>query len=436
MPLTDIDLDTLREMDRVCAIVLGGGRGSRLSPLTTLRAKPAVPLLGRYRLIDIPLSNCIHSDVKRIFVVTQFNSASLNRHINSSYTFDSFTNGFVEILAAEQTVENVDWFQGTADAVRQNLRHLSNSGASHYLILSGDQLYRMDYRTLVASHLRRKADITVASLPVTGKAAKGFGIMNVRKNCRIRNFVEKPSSAEQLQKLATGDEAFAQFGIEPSKKRYLASMGIYVFRAEVLEEILEQKQEWIDFGSHVIPNSLKTHRVFSHIFTGFWEDIGTVRSYYETHLRMVKPRPPFKFYDPRHIIYTHPRYLPGSRLQNAVITNSIICEGSRIERAEISDSVIGIRSIIHPGTSITKSIVMGADYFEEKSVVSSKIPMGIGSNSKISGAIIDKNARIGKRVIIKGSRKLKDSEGDGWAIRDGIVIVLKNGSIPDDSHIG
>ena len=421
----------------VGAIVLGGGRGTRLYPLTALRAKPAVPLLGRYRLIDIPLSNCIHSGIRRIFVLTQFNSASLNRHINNSYKFDNFSRGFVEILAAEQTIESGDWFQGTADAVRQNLRHVRNMNASHYLILSGDQLYRMDYSELLATHVRKNADMTIAVLPVDREAAKGFGILKTQRNGRIAEFVEKPQTNKELAKLETSPEAFASFNLEPGHRRHLASMGIYAFKAEVLEKILEERQDWIDFGKHVIPNSLKSHRVFSHIFMGFWEDIGTVRSYYETHMELVKGDPPFQFYEPRRIIYTRPRYLPGSRLQDAVIKDSIICEGSRVSKARIENSIIGIRSIIHPGVHLQRTIVMGADYFEDEPAQdTSAIPMGIGAGSRISGAIIDKNARIGKNVVIRGARRLRDRNGDGWAIRDGLVVVLKIAIIPDGTRIG
>jgi len=421
----------------VGAIVLGGGRGTRLYPLTALRAKPAVPLLGRYRLIDIPLSNCIHSGIRRIFVLTQFNSASLNRHINNSYKFDNFSRGFVEILAAEQTIESGDWFQGTADAVRQNLRHVRNMNASHYLILSGDQLYRMDYSELLATHVRKNADMTIAVLPVDREAAKGFGILKTQRNGRIAEFVEKPQTNKELAKLETSPEAFASFNLEPGHRRHLASMGIYAFKAEVLEKILEERQDWIDFGKHVIPNSLKSHRVFSHIFMGFWEDIGTVRSYYETHMELVKGDPPFQFYEPRRIIYTRPRYLPGSRLQDAVIKDSIICDGSRVSKAHLENSIIGIRSIIHPGVHLQQTIVMGADYFEDEPAQdASDIPMGIGAGSRISGAIIDKNARIGKNVVIRGARRLRDRNGDGWAIRDGLVVVLKIAIIPDGTRIG
>ncbi len=424
-------------LGEVGSIVLGGGRGSRLHPLTALRAKPAVPLMGRYRLIDIPLSNCIHSGLNRIFVLTQFNSASLNRHINSSYKFDTFSGGFVEILAAEQTIESGDWFQGTADAVRKQLRHIKNVPVDQYLILSGDQLYRMDYGTLLETHARKKADITVAALPVDKQSAKSFGIMRVTKRGRINQFVEKPRTDKQFSGLTTPPNLFEEHGIEAKGKPYLASMGVYVFKASVLEEILENRRDWIDFGRDVIPNSLRTLNVYAHLFHGFWEDIGTVRSYYQVHMDMVVPNPPFQFYDPSHLIYTHPRYLPGSHVYGTAIDNSMLAEGCRITQAAINNSIIGIRSIIRPGTRVERSIVMGADYYEEELSVeeSSKIGMGIGENCHIHQAIIDKNARIGNNVVIRGSDKLEDTENAQYVVRDGIVVVLKGAQIPDGTRI-
>lgn len=422
-------------MQQVGAIVLGGGRGARLYPLTALRSKPAVPLLGRYRLVDIPLSQCIHSGINRIMLLTQFNSASLHRHIQNSYKFDHFSRGFVEILAAEQTVESGDWYQGTADAIRKQLRHIRDLKAQHYLILSGDQLYRMDYRTLVATHIERKADITVAALPVTRAAAPRLGILRVENTGRIREFVEKPKTAAQLDRLTTPQALFARRGISAAGCRHLASMGVYVFRAEVLEEILERRQDWVDFGSHVIPMSLKSRRVFAHLFSGFWEDIGTVRSYYEIHMRMAGPNPPLDLFIPGSIIYTHPRYLPGARFKDARITDSIICEGSRLMKATIENSVIGIRSVVWEGATIKRSIVMGADFLEPESATK-QMPLGIGPGSVIENAIVDKNARIGKKVVIRGSRNLPDGDYNGYAVRDGIVIVLKNATIPDKTRIG
>jgi len=422
-------------MDDVGAIVLGGGQGARLYPLTALRAKPAVPFLGRYRLVDIPLSLCIHSGIKRVTVLTQFNSASLHRHIQESYHFDHFSKGFVQILAAEQTLDSGDWYQGTADAVRQQLRQFRALNADHYLILSGDQLYRMDYRTLMRTHLEKRADVTVATLPVTRKAARAFGIMRVYKNGRIREFVEKPSTQAQLGRLATPRRVFDRFGIDPEGRQHLASMGVYLFRREVLEQILQSHEDWVDFGKDVIPNSLRDRRVFAHLFNGFWEDIGTVRSYYEVHMRMAGPNPPFYLFEADQIIYTHPRYLPGSRFQDVRIKDAIICEGSRIFKASISNSVVGIRSIIRPGATIQRSIIMGADFLETATNRQGPIGIGIGPGSTIVNAIVDKNARIGKNVVIRGSRKLKDRDGDDYAVRDGLVIVLKNAVIPNGTRV-
>jgi len=440
-------------MEQVAAIILGGGRGTRLYPLTAMRAKPAVPLLGRYRLVDIPLSLCIHAGVKRIVLLTQFNSASLHRHIQNSYKFDHFSKGFVEILAAEQTMESGDWYQGTADAVRKQLRHIRDLNAEHYLILSGDHLYSMDYRALMQTHLENNADITVSTLPVPAEAAREFGIMNVYKNGRIRQFVEKPSTKEQLASLVTPPHLLARFGIRSSARSqvsaarsqvelgnerpsYLASMGVYLCRAKVLEEILEARTEWIDFGKHVIPNSLRERRVYAHLYDGFWEDIGTVRSYYEAHMRMVSPNLLLPVFDPRYIIYTHPRYLPGSRFQDVRIIDSVICEGCRLRKATIKNSVVGIRSIVRAGARIERSVLMGADYLEDEAGEGKPMPLGIGENTTIVNAIIDKNARIGKDVIIRGSDKLRADEGTGYAIRDGIVVILKNAIIPDGTRIG
>lgn len=424
-------------MSSLVALVLGGGRGTRLHPLTAERAKPAVPLCGRYRLIDIPLSNCIHSGIRRIYVLTQFNSTSLNRHVSNCYKFDAFSNGFIEILAAEQTDEGGDWFQGTADAVRKHLRTFRNHGGNHFLILSGDQLYRMDYRQMMATHIRNSADITVAVLPVDRQVATRFGILKVRGNGRIHKFVEKPQTDGELADLVSPESVFRNYGLNvQSGNDYLASMGVYIFRWEVLEEILTQEESWIDFGKDVIPKSLRTRRVYAHPFTGFWEDIGTVRSYYDVSLSMASADPPFELYDPHHPIFTRPRYLPGSRLNETLAKDTIICEGCDIEKASITSAIIGIRTIIHPGVKVSKSIIMGADYYDEPGCGDAKIPLGIGAGTSISGAIVDKNARIGRNCVIRGSQRLRDAVGDGWAIRDGLVVVTKNAVIPDGSRIG
>lgn len=422
-------------MKRVSAIVLGGGRGTRLYPLTKVRAKPAVPLCGRYRLVDIPLSNCINSGVTRISVLTQFNSHSLNRHINSAYQFDDFSGGFVEVLAAEQTNETGDWFQGTADAVRKHLYHLRRHPASHFLVLSGDQLYHMDYRALLKTHLEKNADVTVAALPVSREAARGFGIMKVNARGAIRRFVEKPNDPEVLDSLITPGKVFDDFGLPADGKDYLASMGIYAFKAEALERLLTMNYDWVDFGKEILPNALKQFKIFAHMFSGFWEDIGTVRSYFNVSMDMTSPTPPFEFHNPKNTIYTHTRMLPGVRVSDAAIKNAIICSGSRIHRAEISNAIIGIRSIVQAGAVIKRSIILGADYFEEADAAHA-YPIGIGKNTRITRAIIDHNARIGNNVVIQGSDRLKNADGDGYAIRDGIVVVLKDAVIPHNTKIG
>lgn len=423
-------------MRRVGAIVLGGGRGTRLFPLTKLRAKPAVSLCGQYRLIDIPLSNCIHSGLNRIFVLTQFNSHSLNRHIVNTYKFDDFTDGYVALLAAEQTDLTPDWFQGTADAVRKQLPHIRSAGIEHFIILSGDQLYRMDFRELMATHIEKGADITVAALPVNRSAAKGFGIMRVHKNTRIREFVEKPKDKTVLDGLETPPEVFREFGLEAKGKPYLASMGIYAFKAEVLEQQLAQHPEWYDFGKELLPNSLKTHQLYAHMFDGFWEDIGTVRSYFDVSLEMASTNPPFHFYDPMRPIFTHSRPLPGAHVFDSQVKNTIVCSGARIHGAVISNSIFGNRSIVHPGARVEECVVLGADFFETEIAGATTIPIGIGENSKLSRVIVDRNARIGRKCVIRGSDELPDSDGDGYSVRDGIVVIHKNAVIPAGSRIG
>ncbi len=428
MTKRDAPADSPYGMEKVLAVVLGGGRGTRLFPLTAERAKPAVPLCGRYRLVDIPLSNCIHSGVNRIFVLTQFNSVSLHRHINLSYKFDVFSNGFVDVLAAQQTVETGDWYQGTADAVRKHLGHFRTLGPSHYLILSGDQLYHMDYRHLLRTHLETQADITVAAIPVAAENAHAFGILKVDDEARVTRFVEKPSSEDALADLLSLSATGAQ------ESTCLASMGIYMFRAEVLEGLLEGQPEWIDFGAHVIPKSLQTRKVCAHQFSGFWEDIGTIRSYYETSLAIATPDPPFRFHDPEHIVYSRPRYLPGARLRDVRVEDSVICEGSHLAGSTIDNSIIGIRTITRAGVTIKRSIIMGADYYEDASG-EGVIPLGVGQGSHIENAVIDKNARIGRNVRLCGSAGLADPGIKGLVVRDGIIVVVKGTAIPDGTVV-
>lgn len=435
MNIGRIDFQKLSK--RVMAVVLGGGRGTRLYPLTKLRSKPAVPLCGRYRLVDIPLSNCINSGFMRIVVLTQFNSHSLNRHIMNSYHFDAFHQGSVTILAAEQTNETGDWFQGTADAVRKHILHIYDPEIQYYLILSGDQLYRMDYRELIRTHIQKEADITVSALPVGQDSASQFGIMQVDLDGKIKRFVEKPKESNILEQLITPPSLFDEFGISAEGKPYLASMGVYVFNADVLIRLLKEHLEWIDFGKQLIPGALNLHRVYAHMFDGFWEDIGTVRSYYDVSIAMTRDNPPFEFHDPDQPIYTHRRALPGARIIRSEVDHAIICSGARIETAKIMNSFIGIRSVIRKDTLVDHSIICGADSFEMGNIRHpSGIPMGIGDGSVIKKAIIDHNARIGKNVFICGSDELKDHEGDGYSIRDGIVVVHKNAVISDGTQIG
>ncbi len=435
--MSSVQMNFQRLNKKVMAVVLGGGRGTRLYPLTKLRSKPAVPLCGRYRLIDIPLSNCINSGLMRIVVLTQFNSHSLNRHIMNTYHFDEFHSGGVTILAAEQTNETGDWFQGTADAVRKHISHIYESDIQYYLILSGDQLYRMDYRDLLKTHISKGAEITVSALPVGRRSASQFGIMQVNSNGVVQRFVEKPKDDAILNQLTTPPSLFEEFGITAEAKPYLASMGVYVFNADVLIKLLREHLEWIDFGKQLIPGALSQHNVYAHMFDGFWEDIGTVRSYYDVSIAMTYDHPPFEFHDPEQSIYTHRRALPGAKIIRSEIDHAIICSGVRIETAKIQHSIIGIRSAISNGAVIEKSIICGADSFETGEIRHpSGIPMGIGPKTVIEKAIIDHNARIGMNVVIRGSDDLKDGDFDNFSIRDGIIVVHKNAVIPDGTKIG
>ncbi|GIV61596.1 glucose-1-phosphate adenylyltransferase [Rhodocaloribacter litoris] len=422
-------------MDEIIAIILGGGAGTRLFPLTKHRAKPAVPLAGKYRLIDVPISNCINSDISRIFVLTQFNSASLNRHIARAYRFDQFRQGFVAILAAEQTPYSRDWFQGTADAVRQSMIHVSNYRYDYVLILSGDQLYTMDYREMVEHHKAHEADITIATIPVTADEAPGFGILKTEEHNVISEFYEKPAPEELPGKESEVSEEMQQQG-----RIYLASMGIYVFSRGVLRELLEANEKAHDFGKEIIPGSIKSHRVVSFPFTGYWSDIGTIRSFYEANLMLARRYPDFDIYNPRRPLYTNARMLPPAKVQSSYIQDSIIAEASIIVNSQISNSVIGLRSVIGHNTTIKNTIFMGADYFPWHDV-SLRDPAegparpGVDEESYIEGAIIDRNVSIGKRCIIKNRDNVQEGEGPNFYIRDGIVVIPKNVEIPDDTII-
>jgi glucose-1-phosphate adenylyltransferase len=417
-------------MDDVLAIILGGGRGTRLFPLTLKRSKPAVPIGGKYRLIDIPISNCLNSNLRRIFVLTQFNSESLNKHISLTYKFDIFSSAFVSVLAAEQTEEGGNWFQGTADAVRQSLRHMRRQAAEEILILSGDQLYQMDYRQMLKTHRSSHADATVGVIPVAADQASQFGILKMDATGRIVHFEEKPS-ADRLPHLVSEIPGLGQ--------GFLASMGIYAFTRPELEGALGNPK-LVDFGRHVIPDAVPRVRVQAHVYQGYWEDVGTIQSYFQANLALCDPIPPFDFYDAAHPIYTNPRFLPASKVANCNIKNALISEGCIMQGADIDRAVIGIRSRIGAGTHIRSSLLSGADEYEtlrgmEAARARGVPPIGIGAESIIENAIVDKNARIGRGVKIVNAAGVKERDGNGYFIREGIVIVAKNGVIPDGTVI-
>jgi len=399
--------------DEVVALILGGGQGTRLFPLTQHRSKPAVPIGGKYRLIDIPISNCLHADIRRIFVLTQFNSASLNRHIAQAYRLDLFSHGFVEILAAEQTPDNPNWYQGTADAVRQASRHFQRLEADYYLILAGDHLYRMDYAELIASHVARKADITVAAQPVDADDAPGMGIFRFDRQGQIVAFEEKPKP-----------ERLAQIGPPP----YTASMGIYVFSRKVLLDALAAGTA-TDFGREVIPAALGRCRVNPYLFDGYWADVGTIASFYDANIMLTRPGAPFKFYDPHRPIYTHPRFLPGARFSDCTVRDAIVAEGCYIERCTIEQSVVGIRTTVQSGARIARSVLLGADYFESAPDGAGRPALGIGRDVVLDKVIVDKNARIGDGAQLVNKKGVDQADGDGYFIRNGVVIVPKDGAI-------
>jgi glucose-1-phosphate adenylyltransferase len=416
--------------------VLGGGQGSRLFPLTQLRSKPAVPIAGKYRLIDIPISNCLHADIRRIFVLTQFNSASLNRHIGQTYRMDLFSQGFVEILAAEQTPDNSSWFQGTADAVRQAARHITRHEADYYVILAGDHLYRMDYSEIVEAHIDRQADITIAAQPVAPDEASGMGILRFDREGQIVAFEEKPDAA-RLADIGRSIPAGASFGGHMQDKPFVASLGIYVFSREVLFEVLEQ-DEATDFGRGIIPHALNHYEVQAHLFRGYWADVGTIQSFYDANVMLTQPGAPFSFYDPRRPIYTRPRFLPGARLADCTVRDAIIAEGCDIDRCAIEQSIIGIRANIRSGTRITRSVLLGADFYEsddEAPARGNRPRLGIGRDVVLDRVIVDKNARIGDRVRLTNAAGVQEANGSGYYIRSGIVIVPKDGVIEDGTVV-
>jgi glucose-1-phosphate adenylyltransferase len=414
-------------MNDVLTLILGGGRGARLFPLTHTRSKPAVPLGGKYRLIDIPISNCLHAGLKRIFVLTQFNSASLNRHIAQTYRLDVFSDGFVEVLAAEQTPENSEWFQGTADAVRQAARHFTGYDADYFLILAGDHLYRMDFCELVESHIEDGADITIAAQPVTPDEATQMGIFRFDLEGRIVGFEEKPN-ATRLKEMGSSIPRGSTAGGTTPEKPFVASMGIYVFSRDVLLEIL--REPGIDFGKEIIPKALGSHRVNPYIFRGYWADVGTIQAFYEANIQLTQRGAPFNFFHPRWPIYTHPRFLPGTRMHDCQVRSSIVAEGCFLDRCEIVDSVVGIRSHVHAGATITRSVLLGADSYEDEAGGTDRAALGIGRNAVLDRVIVDKNARIGDDVRLVNAGGQEQLDGNGYYIRNGIIIVEKGASIP------
>lgn len=432
-------------ISNVLAVIMGGGAGSRLFPLTKERSKPAVPLAGKYRLVDIPISNCINSNLKRIYLLTQFNSASLHRHISQSYKFDHFSGGFVEILAAEQTYTDTSWYQGTADAVRKNLLHFLNHDFEYMLILSGDQLYRMDFRRIIAQHVESYADVTIATIPVVRRDAESLGIMEINEERRIVRFVEKPKDPAVLDSLKLKREMYDKLDIEGQEDFHLASMGIYIFNREVLIRLLEQKEDEAgkkrdDFGKHIIPSAIANYRVFSYVFQGYWEDIGTIRSFFNANIDVTSELPRFNFFDMSAPVFTRARFLPASKINGAKIDHAIISDGCIINHANITHSIIGIRSIVGSGSELNRVIFLGGDYYESHaSIIENEMlgkpRIGIGQNTRIESAIIDKNARIGDNVVISPAGKPENIDHPLYFIRDGIVIVPKNGAIPHGTVI-
>jgi glucose-1-phosphate adenylyltransferase len=414
----------------VIVVILGGGRGVRLDPLTRERSKPAVPIAGKYRLIDVTISNSINSGMERMFVLTQFNSISLHRHIVRTYKFDLFSRGFVQILAAQQTPQKQQWFQGTADAVRQNLRIITELRGDVVLILSGDHMYRMDYGRMLATHVDSGADVTLAALPCSESEIAEYGAVRVAPDGRVLEFREKPRDEESRAGMRADETLLERYGVSADRP-FLASMGIYLFRKEVLSWCLDN--ELHDFGHHVFPTVVSSRKVRAHLFDGYWRDIGTIRAFYEAHLDLVKPDPPFDFNDPEWPFYTHPRYLPGSNLNAVRINRSIVSEGTTLEESTVESSIIGVRTTMMRAT-VRRSLIMGADPYPPAGPPGSPL-LGIGEGSLIQDAIVDKNARIGRNVRITNKDGVAEADGNGWAIREGIVVVTKNAVIPDGAVI-
>ncbi|MGD0745424.1 MAG: glucose-1-phosphate adenylyltransferase [Verrucomicrobiota bacterium] len=425
-------------VSNVLSVIMGGGQGTRLFPLTKERAKPAVPLAGKYRLVDIPISNCINSGFRRIYILTQFNSTSLHSHISGTYKFDLFSSGFVEILAAQQTLTDTSWYEGTADAVRKNLTHFLNHDFDYLLILSGDQLYRMDLRRIIGQHAGTGADITVATIPVNRQAAQSLGILQIDEGRRVTRFAEKPTDAPTLDSLRLPSDWHSKFGIKDGGELFLASMGIYVFNRSLIRDLLDNPLA--DFGKHIIPHAINSRRVFSYIFQGYWEDIGTIRSFFEANLDLVSELPRFNFFDMSAPIFSRPRYLPSSKINGAHIEHVLVADGCIINQARITNSIVGLRTVIGAGSELNRVIILGSDYYESQESVEAyaregKPRLGIGTSCKIENAIIDKNSRIGNNVTISPAGKPEKLDHELYYIRDGIVIIPKNAVIPHGTVI-
>jgi glucose-1-phosphate adenylyltransferase len=416
------------------AIVMGGGAGTRLFPLTKDRAKPAVPLAGKYRLVDIPISNCINYGVRQVFVLTQYNSMSLNRHIARTYKFDQVTRGFVEVLAAQQTPDGERWYQGTADAVRQNMRYFTENDYDYYLILSGDQLYRMDFREVMTQHIKTGAELTIATLPVNARDATSFGIMKTEPSGRIREFVEKPKDPTLLETLRMPAETLTELGLDAKEARYQASMGIYVFNRQTLIDCLDN--DCMDFGKHIIPAAIRDRKVHAYNFQGYWEDIGTIRSFFEANLDLCKLVPQYDFFDSTAPIYTHARFLPATKINGATIREALLSDGCIITDAHVETAVVGIRSIVESGTTLREVIIMGADYYAGAAGTDPDKPApGIGRNCRIERTIIDKNVHIGDNTVITPHGKPENMDHELYCIRDGIVVIPKDTVIPAGTWI-
>lgn len=421
-------------MNNVLTLILGGGRGNRLFPLTRTRSKPAVPIGGRYRLIDVPISNCLHADLRRIFVLTQFNSASLNRHIAQTYRLDLFSQGYVDIIAAEQTPDSMEWFQGTADAVRQASRHFRSYDADYYLILAGDHLYRMNLHELINAHVAQKADVTIAAQPCDPQTSTQMGIFLFDEDGRIRGFEEKPNAARLAEIGQSVPPTSTMASDVSADKPFIASMGIYVFSRDVLLDALDQHPDAIDFGKQIIPAALDTHRVRAYLYDGYWADVGTIGSFYEANLQLTQRNAAFSFHDTQRPIYTHPRFLAGSMMSGCRLDRASVAEGCVLDQCEVTSSVVGIRTQIRDGARISNSVLLGADYYTHDGA-DAAVPIGIGRNVVLDRVIVDKNAHIGDGASLTNEAGTQDADGEGYYIREGIIIVPKGATVPPGTKV-